>query len=76
MPQFLDNKSKFVFIPQTAPLANYGHYALSVWPHDLTKGEDIARGGGGGEGLAAISEPPTNFYDVHIKNTSFSTLSY
>ena len=64
-------------------LLNHGHYAQSVWPHDLTKGEDIA-GGVGGEapaatrkwGLGTEPQPPTDFYGFHIKDTRFSTLSY
>ena len=82
IPNSLNNKSKFILIPQTA--LNHGqYYAPSMWPHDLTKKEDIA-GGVEGEASAAGgkrvwgqgSQPPTNFYGFRIKNTRFSELSY
>ena len=47
--------------PLLKPLLNYGHYAQSVWPHDLTNEEDIAGGkvpaAGGKRSLGA---EPTN----------------
>ena len=39
IPQFLDNASKLILIPK--PLLNYEQHAQSMWPHDLTKVEDI-----------------------------------
>ena len=78
-PLQISNQNLFSYFK---PLLYYGHYAQSVWPHDLTKGEDIALGVGGEApaaigkgGLGRSPQPPTDFYGFHIKNTRFSTLS-
>ena len=70
IPQVLDKKSKFILIFQTAPyFKRLINHTKSVWPHDLTKGEDI------GGMLSKKPQPSMNFYGFHIKNSRFSTLS-
>ena len=52
-PNFwITNQNLFSYLK---PLLNYGHYAQSVWHHDLTKGEDIS-GRVGDEAPATIGK--------------------
>ena len=66
LPQFLENKSKYILIPQK-PLLNYGQSvcAISVAPR-------FNKGGGPYRGIRGLSpQSPTDFCGFHVKIHSF-----